>query len=237
MNILITGGRSDIAQAIVEELANQGHSFVLTSRNPETTLPATSEVKWIPFELGNPTDDKSFEEADVLILNAASPLPALVPFHDWDHRELSQYVTREIEGNTWILQKCLQGMQQRSFGRVVFISSISSQLGTADYSPYVMVKAAMESLMRCIAVENGKRNILANSLRLGAFQTSRTESYWSKPAYQKRLLKKVPHQQMGLPVHAAKALLPLIQQEQYINGAAIDLTGGFPMQPKIELLS
>ena len=236
MKILITGGRSDIAQAFVKELQEEGHTFVLTSRNPPASLESPPTVQWVPFQLESPQDQAAFSGIDVLILNAATQLTSLHGFGNWDNETFNQYVSGEIRGNTWLIQRCLSGMQQRSFGRIVFISSISSQMGTPDYSPYVMVKAAMEGLVRSLAVEYGKMNILSNSLRLGAFQTSRTESYWSHAAYRKRLLKKIPQQHMGAPQHAAKALLPLIQQEQFINGAAIDVTGGFPMQPKIELL-
>ncbi len=166
---------------------------------------------------------------DALVLNAWTRRPPVRRFHELPVTSLAGDVQRNVLGNCWLIQRVLPGMLQRGFGRIVFVSSISTALGTARYSSYVLGKSAIEGLMRSLAVEYGAHNVLANTVRLGIFKTERTRKFWGDASYVTRMSAVIPSGALGEPHQVGSVLDPLLAEDQYVNGAIIDISGGLPM--------
>jgi 3-oxoacyl-[acyl-carrier protein] reductase len=78
-------------------------------------------------------------------------------------------------------------------------------------------------------VDYGSFNILSNVLKLGIIQTSRTQKFWKKDEYQKKMGRIIPQGKLGTPQEVANALPCFFDREQYINGSSLFVTGGLPM--------
>jgi 3-oxoacyl-[acyl-carrier protein] reductase len=67
----------------------------------------------------------------------------------------------------------LAGMQERGYGRIVFVSSVTGPLVTAPGAGgYGAAKAGVDGLMRAIALEGGPHGVTANSVAPGWIATA-----------------------------------------------------------------
>ena len=73
-------------------------------------------------------------------------------------------------------QAVLPSMVERRYGRIVFVSSVTGPLVTAPGSaPYATAKAAIDGMMRTIAIEHGRDGVTANSVQPGWIATASSE--------------------------------------------------------------
>jgi len=73
-------------------------------------------------------------------------------------------------------QAVLPGMIERRHGRIVMVSSVTGPFVTAPGSAaYATAKGAMDSLMRTIAIENGRVGVTVNSVAPGWIETASSE--------------------------------------------------------------
>ena len=190
MKVFITGGSSEIAQGIIKRLFSKGHDILTTSSSKENM----SEVENVYKKLNIPVrvihhnlsesslttelSEYLLNECEVLILNAASKVEKLKLFHHMKSEELSKSIDGDILGNCLLIQKSLEGMVDRKFGRIIFISSTASNMGTSRYGLYCLTKNAIEGLINNLSIDYGKHNILSNTISPGLMQTERTKRFW-----------------------------------------------------------
>lgn len=222
MRILITGGNSDITKALIHERSNDTIYTTHTSTSTNT--------KSILFNLSEATKYTEYlpDNIDVLILNAASYVPPRRRLHEFKIEKIVSEINMNILGNITLLHHYLPKMIEKNFGRIIFISSVSTQTGTSKYPLYIAAKSALEGLIKNIVVDYSKNGITANTLQLGAFKTSRTKPHWEKDGYESKINKIIPSGRMGIP----NDILPIIDciiKSSYLNGAQILVSGGLPL--------
>jgi NAD(P)-dependent dehydrogenase (short-subunit alcohol dehydrogenase family) len=242
MRVLVTGGSSDIARSIVRRRLELGDEVVITASSAESLArcleaygQAGLRVRGLVFDLASPQASEAelaalaAEGLQALVLNAWTRRPPTHRFHELAHEAVASDIHANVLGNVWLLQRLLPGMAAARFGRIVFISSLSTAMGTGRYGSYVLGKSALEGLVRNLAVDYGEFNVLANTVRLGVFKTSRTRKYWSRASYVERMTGIIPQAALGEPEDFGPVMDPLLAQRQYINGAVLDVSGGMPM--------
>lgn len=239
MNILITGGSSDIAKAIATHRIAMGDNIIITASSTaslektlahyhQSNLPVTGFV----YNFNAPEQseaDLANLQVDALILNAFGRVKRLNKFHELSFQETQDYIATNIQGNLWLTHKLLPIMLKQGFGRLIFVSSVSAIVGTSRYSAYCTAKAALESLFLNIAVDYGADNILANIVRAGLIKTARTRIFWSRPGYEEKVGSIIPQGKMGEPFQLAEAIDPLLSASSYINGSVLTVSGGLPL--------
>lgn len=241
MNILITGGSSDIGVNFIKTLSNLGHKVFATASNQESLNALSKRFsdekingQVLLFNFSYPEkSEASIDELlnlglDALVLNAWSRLPANKKLHEKSLDSTLDHITTNLQGNLYLLKKILPHMEKNKFGRIVFISSLSVVNGTGRYAPYIAGKSAMEGIMRNIAVDYGEHNICANTLRLGIIKTKRNKKYWQRNNYVERMSSVIPSGRLGELEDIGEAILPFINKNQYINGSCLDIAGGLP---------
>ncbi|MBD63697.1 MAG: 3-oxoacyl-ACP reductase [Halobacteriovoraceae bacterium] len=240
MNILITGGRSDIAQELVHAYSQQGHTLWVSSSSDEglekmkkTYQEKKLSAQFVKFNFKDPSDHTlhSFlgEKNLVVILNSFTRLPPLRKIHEYKSDKIQNEFQQNIFGNTMLVHHILPPMIEQNFGRIILISSVSVENGTTKYPTYVMGKMALEGLMKNIAVDYGENNIMANTVRLGIFNTSRTSKYTQDEKFKEAYQNIIPNGKIGDTSQIPNALMPLMDKNQYINGAVLNISGGLPM--------
>ena len=242
MRILITGGSSEIGQAIAKRFARPGNEIFYTASSPKTLevcekayTEAKIPARGLVLRLDRTSEPSAEATAllekgvDALILNAASAVRKLRPFHLTSARDLEDSIDQNVLGNARLIQAVLPGMVKRKFGRLVFISSVAVAMGAPRYGVYSLTKGALEALFLNLAVDYGPCDILSNVVRPGTIRTERTRRFWSKPGYVEKLSSIIPQGRMGLPAEVAEALDPLLSETSYINGSILHVSGGFPL--------
>lgn len=239
MRLLITGGRSDIGQAIIRRRSSMG-DHILTTASSEPTLNDLQEklkdlknVTCCQWDLTTPDQNSAAIEAFIqqgvegLVLNAAAPTRVLKRLHEMTDAEMQTVLQTQMYGNMWLLKRALEKMQAQNYGRVLFISS-ATIYGTSRYGAYSMAKAGIEALIRTIGTDYGEFNIRANSIRPGVVATERTKRFWARSTYVQAMSAAIPAGHLGEPIHIAEASDIFLSPNCYANGTSLDVTGGLP---------
>jgi 3-oxoacyl-[acyl-carrier protein] reductase len=217
MRILLTGSRGGIGTSIKNVLVAEGHT-VISPTSSELDLSNHEVVKqW--------TDLHAHQEIDVVIFCAGINTPKdFLEVEDTEHSltfEVNMNSSREI------LKALLPGMLDRKFGRVIAISSAYATVARDGRSSYSISKAALEALIRSIAVENAQSNIIANSIVPGFIETPLTLKNNTQLQVDK-ILERIPMRRFGSSIEVANLVSFLISEKNtYITGQSIRIDGGF----------
>lgn len=134
------------------------------------------------------------------------------------------------------VQQLAPAMKERKWGKIFAISSMGSEFAVKDYAAIGVPKAAMEALIRYIAVELGPYGITANTISPGMLVTDALRTL--NPNFEKRI------QQVNATIPAirpmevadvAGAVVQLCAKEMdMINGEKIRIDGGQRIKAHVE---
>ena len=113
-------------------------------------------------------------------------------------------------------------------GRIVSLGSIAGLTGLPNIGPYNASKAAIDALMRTLAVELGPHGILCNSVAPGTIATEMVEGLMTaNPALRERLVAKSPLGRIGTVPEAAWPIVFLLTDAaSFITGQTLVVDGG-----------
>jgi 3-oxoacyl-[acyl-carrier protein] reductase len=119
-------------------------------------------------------------------------------------------------------QAALPGMARRGYGRVVMISSVTGPFVMApQQSGYGASKAAMDGVMRSIALDYGRSGVTANSVAPGWIDTASSLDEELVAA------RSTPVGRAGTAAEAAAAAVFLASEEAaYVTGQTFVVDGG-----------
>jgi 3-oxoacyl-[acyl-carrier protein] reductase len=126
-------------------------------------------------------------------------------------------------------QLFLPGMRTQKFGRIVSLSSLAGRSKSVVAGPsYMASKAGILGLMRAIASEMGPEGITANCVAPGRILTDM--SMQAGEEVNRRYAEQIPVRRLGTADEVADAIVFLCAESSgFINGATLDINGGFFM--------
>jgi NAD(P)-dependent dehydrogenase (short-subunit alcohol dehydrogenase family) len=211
---LVTGAARGIGAAIAARLENDGLAVTTADRDEGCDLTFDVAADELPDLAG----------FDVCVSNAAIT-DTIAPAHRMSAEQWQRDLEVNLTGAFRVTAACLAGMRERSWGRIVFISSGAATAGLPGQSAYAASKAGLLGLMRTIAAENVRRGITANAVLPGMIAT---ETVRAMPAeILERLVAELPSERMGEPAEVAGLVSYLASEEAgYVTGQAIGVDGG-----------
>lgn len=118
-----------------------------------------------------------------------------------------------------------KNVNHRALTGIVFISSIASQFGAKGFTAYCASKAALDGLMKALAVELGP-DVRVNSVLPGGVRTPMTEAMYADPDTAERLTRDYPLG-VGLPSDITEGVRFLLSSHaRWITGHQLVVDGG-----------
>lgn len=160
-NVVITGGKGALAQAIATEFSDARWSVEAPGRNELDVRSQTSVVSYF-----------SNRKVDLLICAAGitrdEPLIRLSEAW-WD-----EVLETNLDGATRCAKAVIEGMLRRKRGHIIMISSFSAIHPPKGQTAYAASKAGLIGLTKALATETGPFGIRVNVVLPGFLQTTMT---------------------------------------------------------------
>jgi 3-oxoacyl-[acyl-carrier protein] reductase len=176
------------------------------------------------------TAERAHGRLDALV-NAAGIAQTGVPAPDAAFADLTEEQwRRELDVNLMTAvhttQAALPGMAGRGYGRIVMISSVTGPLVIAPrQAGYGASKAAMDAIVRSIALDYGRRGVTANSVAPGWIDTA------SSLDDELAAARSTPAGRAGTPEEAAVVAVFLASEAAaYVTGQVVVVDGGNTIQ-------
>jgi len=169
-----------------------------------------------------------FGRLDIFISNAASgvlrPLTELEPAH-WDW-------TLNINSKSLLFaaQHAARLMEKSGGGKIVAVSSLGSTRVLPNYTAVGASKAALEALIRYLAVELADKGIVVNAVSGGVVDTEALEHFPNRDELLDDAKRRTPAGRMLQPEDIASAVLFLCTDgASMIRGQTIVVDGGISL--------
>jgi len=238
-SVLVTGGSRGIGREIALRFAELGASRVAIGylRSDSAAAETGRELAALGAEpvllRGNVGDPERvaalLEEAgplDVVVANAASgvirPVLELEEKH-WDW-------TLNANARSLFTLARLAAPSMRPGGSIVAISSLGSVRVLENYVLVGVSKAAIEALVRYLAVELAPRGIRANAVSAGLVETGALDHFPDREAMLAHFRSRTPAGRLVVPRDVAEAVCFLASpQAGMIRGQTLVLDGGYSL--------
>lgn len=126
-----------------------------------------------------------------------------------------------------LLRSFIPGMQERKYGRVVFISSLYATISRERRISYSASKNAVTGIMKSIALETAADNVLLNAVAPGYVMTDMTKRNLSEQEIED-IRRMIPTGRFQSEEDIANLVCFLCSQlNQSITGQLISVDGGF----------
>lgn len=241
---LVTGGGSPrgIGRAIGIAYAAAGARVALADLDEAGARRNAAELGETGLGLGvDVADPTSVAQAVAEIRSRLGPVDILVnaagitrsrPVWELSLEEFDQVMAINVRGGFICLRVVLEDMRQRSWGRVIWLSSVAGKQGGGVFgsSHYAASKAAVIGLCQGVARELGPYGVTSNAIAPGLTLTGMVAAASSpelEAEIHEQVRRTVPLRRAGEPVDIAAAALFLASDEAgYITGEVVDVNGG-----------
>jgi NAD(P)-dependent dehydrogenase (short-subunit alcohol dehydrogenase family) len=216
---LVTGANGGIGVAICECLIAEGVAV--------RTMDVTGSADVVIDLSRDPIPQWAVEDIDICV-SVAGVVDTFAPAHSMSPEKWSRDIDINLTGAFRVIQACLAGMRERRFGRVIAISSMAGQMGSAGKVAYAASKAGLHGMMRTIAIENSGYGITANCVLPGMIATPKVLAL--PDSDQQRIRAAVPSGRFGRPAEVANLVAFLAHDDAgYITAQEIGIDGGLQL--------
>ena len=193
---LVAGSSQGMGRATAKALAGEGAHLALCARNAQALEQLAAEIKSeSAVEVHTEAFDVSefsavnrfventariFDRIDVCVTNAGGPPPKA--FLDTTDEDWRTAFALNLHSAAVLAKAVIPHMQQRHWGRIITISSITVRQPQPDLILSNAIRTGIMGLVRSLATDFGKDGILVNNVAPGYIATSRVKELTAKRA-------------------------------------------------------
>jgi acetoacetyl-CoA reductase len=231
---VVTGGTRGIGYAISVALKYRGFRVVANYGGNDACAQEFQCETGIPiykWDVGNYeacADGLKRVEAEVgpvgvLVNNAGITRDSML--HKMSPEMWNDVIRVDLNSLFNMTQPILEGMRNRSWGRIINITSINGQKGQMGQSNYSAAKAGVIGFTKALAQETARKNITVNCVAPGYIDTEMVSSIPEKVL--ESIVAQIPVGRLGKAQEIARCVAFLACDESaFITGTTITANGG-----------
>lgn len=231
---LVTGGSGGIGAEICDRLAKAGASVaVVYATQPEAAQATAERIEaaggracWLGADLRHSEAcsqlvaevERKLGVVDVLVANAGLARVQTVDqvqVADWN-----EVIDVNLRAPFLLAQSTVSGMQQRGFGRVLFMSSVAAFTGGVVGPHYAASKAGLHGLTHFLASRLASEGVTVNALA-----PALVEKTGMLPGDPGELSSLIPVGRLGKP-HEVASLALAVLTNPYLTNQVLSIDGG-----------
>ncbi len=230
---LVTGGTRGIGHAISVAFKNAGYKVAANyGGNDEAAAKFKRETgidtfKWDVGDFGACQAGiadvvKALGPVDVLVNNAGITRDAML--HKMTPEQWREVIRVDLDSLFNTCRNVIESMREKSFGRIINISSINGQKGQMGQTNYSAAKAGIIGFTKALAQETAKKGITVNAIAPGYIDTEMVAAVPEKVL--ESIIATIPVGRLGKAEEIAKAALFLASEDSaFITGATLTVNG------------
>ena len=159
-------------------------------------------------------------------LNGVRPTVEQTPLELWQ-----RVLLINLTGTFLVCRAAVSRMRTRGWGRVVNIASMAARaVGQATSCYYAASKSGVLGFSRVLAAEVGRDGITVNCVAPSRVDTPMAHTLTHSALIDRQYIERTPVGRIGKVEDVAAAVAYLVSEEaSFVNGAIIDVTGGYFM--------
>ncbi len=242
--ILVTGGTSGIGEACSRHFAALGARVVVASNQADRGAALEKELRDAGHDARFVFADVSREESvQALVARALEFYGRIDGAHcnagvwgkgkvtEFDDAAWEKIMGVNVKSVFWTAKHVVPVMERQGGGVFLITTSVAAFIGFPAHALYCASKAALESLVRCLAVDHAGL-VRVVGICPGTIDTpmlAATCEGWDKPVAElyAEVARRIPVRRLGQPIDIAQTAAFLLSDEAgYINGTSLVLDGG-----------
>ncbi len=248
---LVCGSSSGLGLAIATQLAREGCRVALNGRDTDRLSEAADSVerdtRSRPHSFAADVSDHdaaiglvadvagTLGAVDILVPNAGGP-PART-FEEASSEEWQHALELNLLSTIRLCQAAIPGMMERKWGRVTCLTSVAAKQPIPGLLLSATARAGVLGFVKSVSNEVAAHGVTVNTICPGYMRTERVKELFKVMAekrastvqeIERDLVAQIPAGRIGDPDELAAAVAFLSsEQAAYINGAAIQVDGGY----------
>lgn len=235
---LVTGGTRGIGKAICVALKAAGYEVVANYAGNEAAAAEFSKETGIPAykwdvskfaecEAGVAKIVAAHGQIDVLVNNAGVTRDSVL--HKMTSEQWSTVIDTNLDSCFNMCRQVVGAMRDKSYGRIINISSVNGQTGQFGQTNYSATKAAMFGFSKALARETATKGITVNCIAPGYINTEMVAAV--DAAILEKIVAKVPVGRLGEAEEVARCVVFLADEKSgFITGETLSINGGLEME-------
>lgn len=235
---LVTGATGGLGTAMCQRLYKDGYKVVGNYRNKakadEWQAQMRKEDYLIDLFEGDVADWDSVSrmiteirekvgEIDILVNNAGVTRDK--PFHKMSKQDWDEVIASNLTSVFNCTRQVIDGMRERSYGRIINISSVNGQRGQFGQANYSAAKAGMHGFTKTLAMEVANKGITVNTISPGYIATDMVMAV--REDVRNKIIEQIPMGRLGGTEEIAHLVSFLAsEQASFITGANYAINGG-----------
>jgi len=239
-NVLVTGGMGGLGESICTKMADAGYRVLVTYSPGNTKAPdwlASMKARGYAFQAYQ-CDVADFDSCataikkieaeqgpiDVLVNNAG--ITRDMTFKKMTKADWDAVIRTNLDSVFNMTKQVMDGMLERSWGRVINVSSVNGQKGAFGQTNYSAAKAGMHGFTKALALEVAKKGVTVNTISPGYIGTKMVTAI-REDILTDKIIPQIPVGRLGQPEEVAGLIIYLASEEAaFVTGANISINGG-----------
>jgi acetoacetyl-CoA reductase len=231
---VVTGGTRGIGEAISVGLKEAGYNVAAIYAGNDEKAREFSERTGIAVYKWDVSNFEACKEGLGKVAAELGPVEIVVNnagitrdgvLHRMTFEQWNDVVQTNLTSCFNMCRNVIDGMRERSFGRIVNIGSVNGQAGQYGQVNYAAAKSGIHGFTKALAQEGAAKGITVNAIAPGYIDTDMVRAV-PAPVLEK-IIGKIPVGRLGKASEIARGVLFLVSDDGgFITGSTLSINGG-----------